>query len=98
MNRVEKNKFYLELIDDTDLAIMPTSHSKISICCMIRATYDDARIAKVRWSEFNDAICFHTFGDSMQTNVVTYEDYQDFVYLLDTAWDMLNEKYAEYGW
>ena len=32
-----------------------------------------------------------TIGDRLQTYIVTFEDYQDFIMLIDEAYDILNE-------
>lgn len=59
------------------------NRESINIC----AKFDGEVIVSVFWDQQADCCCFKACGASFQTNVVTYDDYKEFVYLLDEAYD-----------
>lgn len=79
---IKKNDFILDHIKD----------SPISKGLLIKKIYDDSieDIAYIYWSNRDDDCYIRTIKKNFQDNIVIYEDFQDFIYLVDEAYRVIS--------
>lgn len=81
---LQKNDLFLDsaLIDSGDIKIIKKAHSDGMI-----------KIAEIHWDPVDNSCYMRTIRDNLQNNIISYEEFLDFIYLVDEAFYELESIY-----
>jgi len=85
----EKNRFGLDCLDRSDTNDNAIMVPVLDGLVIKRKVADDFIPMAYVLPDINNSYYIKTIGNSLQTFVATYEDYKDFIYIVDEAYDLI---------